>query len=272
MLPIECVVRGYLTGSGWKDYLSTGRGLRAPAPGRACASRSGSRRRSSRRRRRRRRATTRTSTASRPPSSSATELLAEVERISIGLYEHAAAHAAERGILIADTKFELGLDPDGVLTARRRGAHARLLPLLAGRRVRARPRASPRSTSNTCATTASRSAGTRTAPAPSCRPRSWIGTRARYVEAFERLTGHPLRRLPRRPGGRPPVRATVLVRPKDGILDPQGEAVERSLRQLGFTVGDARVGRVIDLEVDARASTRPGPRSSRCASACSPTR
>jgi phosphoribosylformylglycinamidine synthase PurS subunit len=47
------------------------------------------------------------------------------------------------------------------------------------------------------------------------------------------------------------VRATVLVRPKGGILDPQGEAVERSLRQLGFPVGDARVGRVIDLEVAA---------------------
>jgi phosphoribosylformylglycinamidine synthase subunit PurS len=43
----------------------------------------------------------------------------------------------------------------------------------------------------------------------------------------------------------------VLVRPKGGILDPQGEAVERSLRQLGFQVGGARVGRVIDLEVDA---------------------
>jgi phosphoribosylformylglycinamidine synthase subunit PurS len=47
------------------------------------------------------------------------------------------------------------------------------------------------------------------------------------------------------------VRATVLVRPKGGILDPQGQAVERSLRQLGFPVGDARVGRVIDLEVAA---------------------
>jgi phosphoribosylformylglycinamidine synthase subunit PurS len=47
------------------------------------------------------------------------------------------------------------------------------------------------------------------------------------------------------------MRATVLVRPKGGILDPQGEAVERSLRQLGFPVGDARVGRVIDLDVDA---------------------
>ena len=47
------------------------------------------------------------------------------------------------------------------------------------------------------------------------------------------------------------MKATVLVRPKDGILDPQGQAVEGSLQQLGFAVADARVGRVIDLELDA---------------------
>ncbi len=47
------------------------------------------------------------------------------------------------------------------------------------------------------------------------------------------------------------MRATVLVRPKPGILDPQGQAVSSSLRHLGFAVGDARVGRVIDVEVDA---------------------
>jgi phosphoribosylformylglycinamidine synthase len=47
------------------------------------------------------------------------------------------------------------------------------------------------------------------------------------------------------------MRATVLVRPKDGILDPQGQAVESSLRQLGFAVGEARVGRVVDLEVES---------------------
>jgi phosphoribosylformylglycinamidine synthase len=47
------------------------------------------------------------------------------------------------------------------------------------------------------------------------------------------------------------MKATVLVRPKAGILDPQGQAVEASLRQLGFTVGDARIGRVVDLDVDA---------------------
>jgi phosphoribosylformylglycinamidine synthase subunit PurS len=47
------------------------------------------------------------------------------------------------------------------------------------------------------------------------------------------------------------VRATVLVRPKPGILDPQGQAVESSLRQLGFPVVEARVGRLVDLEVEA---------------------
>lgn len=47
------------------------------------------------------------------------------------------------------------------------------------------------------------------------------------------------------------MRAVVLVRPKDGILDPQGQAVESSLRQLGFGVGEARVGRVVDLEVES---------------------
>ena len=46
------------------------------------------------------------------------------------------------------------------------------------------------------------------------------------------------------------MKATVLVRPKPGILDPQGQAVEASLRQLGFAVGDARIGRVVDLHVD----------------------
>ena len=45
------------------------------------------------------------------------------------------------------------------------------------------------------------------------------------------------------------MRATVLVRPKPGILDPQGEAVLGSLRQLGFAVEDARIGRVVDLEL-----------------------
>jgi phosphoribosylformylglycinamidine synthase subunit PurS len=47
------------------------------------------------------------------------------------------------------------------------------------------------------------------------------------------------------------LKATVVVRPRKGILDPQGQAVESSLRQLGFPVEEARVGRVIDLRVEA---------------------
>ena len=47
------------------------------------------------------------------------------------------------------------------------------------------------------------------------------------------------------------MRATVLVRPKHGILDPQGEAVEIALEHLGFAVSGARIGKVVDLEVEA---------------------
>jgi phosphoribosylformylglycinamidine synthase PurS subunit len=47
------------------------------------------------------------------------------------------------------------------------------------------------------------------------------------------------------------MKATVLVRPKSGILDPQGAAVETALEHLGFSVAGARVGKVVDLEVDA---------------------
>jgi len=47
------------------------------------------------------------------------------------------------------------------------------------------------------------------------------------------------------------MRAIVLVRPKEGILDPQGDAVQTSLQHLGFAVGETRIGRVVDLEVEA---------------------
>jgi phosphoribosylformylglycinamidine synthase PurS subunit len=47
------------------------------------------------------------------------------------------------------------------------------------------------------------------------------------------------------------VRATVLVRPKEGILDPQGEAVQGSLRKLGFEVESVRIGRVVDVDLRA---------------------
>jgi phosphoribosylformylglycinamidine synthase subunit PurS len=46
------------------------------------------------------------------------------------------------------------------------------------------------------------------------------------------------------------VKAVVLIRPKQGILDPQGEAVRGSLRKLGFAVAQARVGRLVDIELE----------------------
>ncbi|HUG65481.1 MAG TPA: phosphoribosylformylglycinamidine synthase subunit PurS [Gaiellaceae bacterium] len=47
------------------------------------------------------------------------------------------------------------------------------------------------------------------------------------------------------------MKASILIRPKEGILDPQGDAVRHSLQKLGFDVTMARVGRVVDLELDA---------------------
>jgi len=46
------------------------------------------------------------------------------------------------------------------------------------------------------------------------------------------------------------VKATVLIRPKEGILDPQGEAVGEALRTLGFAVTSARVGRLVDVDLE----------------------
>ncbi len=89
----------------------------------------------------------------------------------------------------------------------------------------------------------------KTAPGPELPDDVVEGTRARYLEAFELLTGIELRRVRRRPGGGARMRATVLVRPKAGILDPQGQAVESSLRHLGFAVDGTRVGRLVELEV-----------------------
>ena len=118
MLPVECVVRGYITGSGWKDYQAHRRGLGDRAAGGAAAS---------------------PSSCPEPiftPSTKAEEghdeaidfdadgragrlaraRRAQLRDVSIAVYEAVAAHARERGVILADTKFEFGLDADGVLT------------------------------------------------------------------------------------------------------------------------------------------------------------
>lgn len=115
-LPVEAIVRGYLVGSGWKDYQATGRvcGIALP-PGLRLAERL-------------------TQPIFTPSTKAAVgehdenidfehcaallgpSLAAQVRDAALALYSEAAAYAAERGILIADTKFEFGLDDEGRLT------------------------------------------------------------------------------------------------------------------------------------------------------------
>jgi phosphoribosylaminoimidazole-succinocarboxamide synthase len=187
MLPIECVVRGYLAGSGWKDYLADGEvcGHRLPAGLReserlptpiftpATKAHEGHDENIDR---------------ARAASLVGDEILAEAERVSLALYEHAAAYAAERGILIADTKFELGLDPDGVLTLGDEALtpdSSRFWPADEYEPGRGQPSFDKQYVRDYC-----ESLGwDKAPPAPELPQEVVDGTRARYVEAFERLTG-----------------------------------------------------------------------------------
>ena len=132
-------MRGYLAGSGWKEYQQSGTvcGIQLPA-GLTESSRlagadlhpvdQG-----------RRRATTRTSRSSGWWRSSGRELAEELRRRSLRIFQRGSEYARQRGIIIADTKFEFGR-VGGRAAADRRGAHARQFPLLAGRPIRAGPR------------------------------------------------------------------------------------------------------------------------------------
>ena len=170
MLPIECVVRGYLSGSGWKDYVATRGDLRPRAP----------------------RGAARVRQAAEPIFTPATkaheghdenidgeraaelvgaDLFEQVERTALALYAHAADYARERGIIIADTKFEFGLDADGQLVL---GDEALTPDSSASGPRTSTDQAAPShpSTSSSSGTTASRSAGTRPHRARSCRTTS----------------------------------------------------------------------------------------------------
>ena len=187
MLPIECVVRGYLAGSGWKDYLANGEvcghrlpeGLlesqQLPEPVFTPATKA---------------QTGHDENIDRAAAAALVgeERYDEVERLSLALYRIVSEHAAALGIILADTKLEFGVDGKG-------GSCSRTRPSRPTRRGSGRPTStrragrSLRSTSSSCATTARRSGGTRPTPAPSFPADVVEGTRARYVEAFERLTG-----------------------------------------------------------------------------------
>src|SRR5438477_503755 len=117
--------------------------------------------------------------------------------------------------------------------------------------------------SASCAATSPAPAGRTTSPAvrsagtaclQALRNRSACRRRRRDAHALRRgvraADRNAVQRVRARPRERARVRATVLVRPKAGILDPQGQAVENSLRHLGFAVGEARVGRLVELELE----------------------
>ncbi len=187
MLPIECVVRGYLAGSGWKDYQRTGSTSGTPAPRRharvAAAPRadlharhegSGGPRREHR-------------SPSTPHVSSATSFSRRSSGLSIALYSYGAEHAAARGIILADTKFEFGQDDEGrlvladeVLTP----DSSRFWPADEYEPGRSQP-----SFDKQYVRDFAESLGwDKTPPGPELPADVVAGTRRRYIEAFERIT------------------------------------------------------------------------------------
>jgi phosphoribosylaminoimidazole-succinocarboxamide synthase len=190
MLPVECVVRGYITGSGWKDYQATGSvsGIELP-PGL--------------------RESDQLPTPIFTPSTKAEEghdeaidfeqaaelvgdrdLMGRVRDASVALYCFAADHARERGVILADTKFEFGLDPDGglvvgdeVLTP----DSSRYWPADTYEPGHGQPSFDKQFVRDW----ASESGWDKTPPAPEVPEDVVEGTRARYVEAYEKITGEP---------------------------------------------------------------------------------
>ena len=264
MLPIECIVRGYLSGSAWKEYKASRHDARPGAAGGSAGVATSCPSRCSRRRPRPTIGdTTRTS-----PSTQAVDLVgAELGRagprhLASSSTAAAPAWAAERGIIIADTKFELGL-VDGELVAVRRGAHARLVALLAGRRVEAGHDAAVLRQAARARLPRRPRLGQEPPPPPL--PAEVVDATQRALRRGLRAHHRPVvRRLARRRTG--PTRSEAS--PCDhgpcasrcrsrsasvpGIADPQGATIERSLPALGFDgVDGVRVGKAIRFELEA---------------------
>jgi phosphoribosylaminoimidazole-succinocarboxamide synthase len=192
MLPLECVVRGYITGSGWKDYQATGAtsGHTLPAGLREAA---------------------RLPEPIFTPSTKADEghdenidldqagelvgpeRLQEVERVALELYRFASEHALARGIIIADTKFEFGVDGEGRLVLADEAFtpdSSRFWPAADYEPGRAQPSFDKQFVRDYC-----ESLGwDKTPPGPELPDDVVAGTRARYIEAFEGLTEIPFNR------------------------------------------------------------------------------
>jgi phosphoribosylaminoimidazole-succinocarboxamide synthase len=190
MLPVECVVRGYLSGSGWKDYQRTGAvcGIGLPAGLRE---------------------SDRLPEPIFTPATKATEghdenidfegaaeligdrsLAERLREVSIAVYQHAAAHALERGIILADTKFEFGLDRDGTLTLGDEVCtpdSSRFWPADQYEPGRSQPSFDKQFVRDWASSTG----WDRTPPAPDIPDEVVARTREKYVEAYERITGEP---------------------------------------------------------------------------------
>lgn len=187
MLPVECVVRGYLSGSGWRDYRETGAvcghvlpaGLREserlPAPIFTPATKATD-------------GHDQNIDEEQAAALCGHEAYQAAKAASLALYEHGAAHAEERGIILADTKFELGHAPDGVLVLGDEALtpdSSRFWPRDGYEPGGPQPSFDKQFARDWC----EESGWDKTAPGPALPADVVAGTRARYVEAFERLTG-----------------------------------------------------------------------------------
>jgi len=189
MLPIECVVRGYLAGSGWKDYQATGATSGHALPEGL--------RESSKLLRPIFTPATKAQTGHDENISLAeaaelvgAERLAEVERICIALYTTAANHALTRGIIIADTKFELGLDATGAIVLGDEALtpdSSRFWPADDYEAGRAQGSFDKQFVRDYCEQTG----WDKTVPGPELPDDVVAHTRSKYIEAFERLTTIP---------------------------------------------------------------------------------
>jgi phosphoribosylaminoimidazole-succinocarboxamide synthase len=191
MLPVECVVRGYLAGSGWNDYRRSGAVCGIPLPEGLSES----------------------ERLPEPLFTPATKaeigdhdenidfegavraigdrgLAERVRDASIAVYERAAEHAREHGIILADTKFEFGLAPDGTLVLGDEVLtpdSSRFWPADGYEPGRPQPSFDKQPVRDW----ATASGWDRRAPAPAIPPEVVASTRDRYREAYERIVGEP---------------------------------------------------------------------------------
>jgi phosphoribosylaminoimidazole-succinocarboxamide synthase len=189
MLPIECVVRGYLAGSGWKDYLRTGAvcghalpdGLREserlPEPILTPATKATE-------------GHDENITEEEAAELCGEERYVQARDAALAMYRFASRHAEARGIIVADTKFELGVAPDGEVVLGDEALtpdSSRFWPLEAYEPGRPQPSFDKQFVRDWC----EESGWDKSPPAPELPADVVTGTRARYLEAFELLTGIP---------------------------------------------------------------------------------